>query len=196
MQPGPFHVAFAIPDLGGGGAERVTLALARGLIARGHSVDLLLFHDKIVLKEELPPEARLFKLRRDMPLSRFNYLHAARELGAGTFFFLRRRHLQHALSIAGYLDREQPDFLLPGLAESKIASLVAMRFANHRPLIVPVMHNNLMKPQQAFPNPVPLSVAEIASHRHGLPRRCRECFCRTRYRSHSADNHLQSGRFR
>ena len=144
MQPGPFHVAFAIPDLGGGGAERVILALARGLIARGHSVDLLLFHDKIVLKEELPPEARLFKLRRDMPLSRFNYLHAARELGARTFFLLRRRHLQHALSIAGYLDREQPDFLLPGLAESKIASLVAMRFANHRPLIVPVMHSNLM----------------------------------------------------
>ena len=38
------------------------------------------------------------------------------------------------------------------------------------------------EPEPAFPNPVPLSVPEIASHRHGLPRRCRERFCRTRYR--------------
>ena len=38
------------------------------------------------------------------------------------------------------------------------------------------------EPEQAFPTPVPLSVPEIASHRHGLPRRCRERFCRTRYR--------------
>ena len=38
------------------------------------------------------------------------------------------------------------------------------------------------EPEQAFPNPVPLSVPEIASHRHGLPRRCRERFCRIPYR--------------
>ena len=147
-----------------------------------HSVDRLLFHDKIVLKEKVPPEVCLFKLRRNMPLSRFNFVHAARELGAGTFFLLQRRHLRYAPSIAGHLDREQPDFLQPGLPDRKTASLVAMRFANHRPPIVPVMHNNLMNRNRRCQNPVPLSVPEIASHRHGLPRRCRERFCRIPYR--------------
>ena len=41
-QQGPIHVAFLLPNLGLGGAERVTLDLARGFAERGAKVDLVL----------------------------------------------------------------------------------------------------------------------------------------------------------
>ena len=55
------HLAFVIPSLGGGGgAERALLAVARGLAARGHAVDLLLFDPQASSPEEIPVAARLF----------------------------------------------------------------------------------------------------------------------------------------
>lgn len=55
------HLAFVIPSLGGGGgAERALLAVARGLAARGHAVDLLLFDPQASSPEEIPAAARLF----------------------------------------------------------------------------------------------------------------------------------------
>ncbi len=55
------HLAFVIPSLGGGGgAERALLAVARGLVARGHAVDVLLFDRAASNPEEIPAAARLF----------------------------------------------------------------------------------------------------------------------------------------
>ena len=140
----PLHIALAITHLGGGGAERSTLALARGLLARGHSVDLLLLYDKIVLKQEVPAEARLFVLPRDQRASSTHILQLVRKLGLASFLHLRGRHLRHARSIAAYLDQERPDILLPTLAEAKIAALLALFFAGSRPLVVPIIRNNTM----------------------------------------------------
>ena len=55
------HLAFVIPSLGGGGgAERALLAVARGLVARDHAVDILLFDPFASNPDEIPAAARLF----------------------------------------------------------------------------------------------------------------------------------------
>ena len=54
------HIAFVIPDLAGGGAERGALGLAGGLIGRGHRVDVVLFRARIHYSEEVTDDARLF----------------------------------------------------------------------------------------------------------------------------------------
>ena len=56
------HIAFVIPSLRGGGAERVVLNLARGLCERGHKVDLAMFSPTIAYPLELPREASIFVL--------------------------------------------------------------------------------------------------------------------------------------
>ena len=138
------RVALAIPHLGGGGAERSTIALARGLISRGFSVDLLLFYESIAFKNEIPTEARIHVFRHQQSMSLVDFYAVARRLGPLSSLLLRRRHFRHALSLADYLDRERPDFLLPSLAEPKIASFIATIFTNFRPTIVPVVRNNVM----------------------------------------------------
>ena len=44
----PLHIALVISSLYGGGAERIILTLAQGMIERGHRVDLVLFRFKIL----------------------------------------------------------------------------------------------------------------------------------------------------
>ncbi|UUR08419.1 glycosyltransferase [Sphingomonas glaciei] len=56
-------VAFFLPDLGGGGAERVQVAIIRHLVAAGHQVDLILAFHGGVLLPLLPPGVRIIELR-------------------------------------------------------------------------------------------------------------------------------------
>ncbi|MEO1599107.1 MAG: glycosyltransferase [Pseudomonadota bacterium] len=48
------HIAFMLPDLGGGGAERVTLALADQFVSEGDRVDLVLLQDTGPLVDAVP----------------------------------------------------------------------------------------------------------------------------------------------
>ena len=59
---GKTRIAFVVPDLGGGEAERATIALARGFCERGYRVDLVLSSPIIAYTGELPKKARLFVL--------------------------------------------------------------------------------------------------------------------------------------
>ena len=53
------HIAFVIPFLAGGGAERVLLKTADGLIGLGHRVDIVLLRPGIRYHQEIPAAARL-----------------------------------------------------------------------------------------------------------------------------------------
>lgn len=55
-------IAFVLPDLGGGGAERVALSLISGMIAAGHEVDLVLCEAEGELLALLPDGVRTFDL--------------------------------------------------------------------------------------------------------------------------------------
>ncbi|GAA4010238.1 glycosyltransferase [Sphingomonas humi] len=57
------RIAFFLPDMAGGGAERVQLAIIRHLVTAGHEVDLILAFDGGVLLPLVPPEVRVIPLR-------------------------------------------------------------------------------------------------------------------------------------
>ncbi|MGH6659360.1 MAG: glycosyltransferase, partial [Sphingomicrobium sp.] len=76
------RIAIFLPNMAGGGAERVVLASARDLVARGHRVDLVLISAGGELLSLVPPEVRVIDLKQDrfrsalFPLAR--YLRAVR----------------------------------------------------------------------------------------------------------------------
>ena len=57
------RVAFLLPDMKGGGAERVALTLIRDFVARGYSVDLLLMNAGGDLLQLLPRQVRVIDLK-------------------------------------------------------------------------------------------------------------------------------------
>lgn len=89
-----------LPTLGGGGAERVLLNLARGLVERGHPVDLAVASPLGPLADALPPGVRLV------------------DLGAG-------RVLRAVRPLAAYLRRERPAALLSALPHANLAAVGA-----------------------------------------------------------------------
>jgi glycosyltransferase involved in cell wall biosynthesis len=91
-------IALFIPTMGGGGMERAMLNLARGLIARGQQVDLVLMKARGEFLPEMPSEVRIV------------------DLGTG-------RALTSPPALMRYLRQEHPDMLL---AVSETANLVAL----------------------------------------------------------------------
>lgn len=57
------RIAFLIPNLAGGGAERVALTLVRAFVDRGHEVDLLVMEKRGELVGQVPDKVRLVDLR-------------------------------------------------------------------------------------------------------------------------------------
>ena len=57
----PMHIALIVRDLGGGGTQRSVLWLARGLLDRGHRVDILLLRAKIHFSGEVPQKSTSFR---------------------------------------------------------------------------------------------------------------------------------------
>jgi len=64
----PQRIAIFFHNLGIGGAERVMLQLAQGLIEAGHAVDLVLGHAEGPLRSEVPSNARVIDFDTASPL--------------------------------------------------------------------------------------------------------------------------------
>ena len=153
------HIALVVRDLGGGGAERSVLWLARGLLDRGHRVDILLFRAKIHFSGEVPKEARLFVVDaiRDRlteecaapELARLVRLHASTlplhwiNMARALHWDLRclpgRRLARWSNAVANYLEIESPDCLLPNLSRAEAATFLAGRSLARLPPIVPIV---------------------------------------------------------
>ncbi len=155
------HVAFVIPYLGGNGAERVVYRLARGFAARGHKVDIVLFHT--IIHRSLPEEVRVF-LAGDAPdrlteerngdvLARAVRLHARpgprdwmRAAGAFRWNPLclpSGRLLRQTRAVASYMETERPDCMLPHLSRSQAATLLAGRLLGGHPPVIPTVHSDV-----------------------------------------------------
>lgn len=98
------RLAIFIPDLRGGGAERVALTLARGFVERGHEVDLVLLRAAGDLIGLLPAEARVIELKVDR---------------------IRRA----VRPLANYLRQEQPDALLAVMWPLTVVAVLARMLA-------------------------------------------------------------------
>ena len=108
---GPRHIAVVLPDFGGGGAERVQLAVIAALVAKGHRVDLVLAHRGGVLLELLPPEVRVIELSQ-------------------------RRLSGIIRPLARYLKRERPDAIHAVMWPLTVLVPLAHRLARSRALLM------------------------------------------------------------
>lgn len=112
------RVSLFLPDLSGGGAERVTLDLATGLLEAGVDVDLVVGSFRGALTGSVPDGARVV----DLGVARI-----ARALGP-----LRR-----------YLRDVRPDALVSGLTHANVLAVLAARSVRPRIPVVVVHHNTL-----------------------------------------------------
>ena len=153
------HIALIIRDLIGGGAERSVLWLARGLLERGHRVDILLFQAKVHYSGEVPRDARLFVvddvpdrltkeraapvLERLVPLPApprpLPWVHMAGAVRWDVRCLPSRRLARWTRAVMSYLESESPDCIFPSLSRAEAASLLACRFTHRHPPIVPIV---------------------------------------------------------
>jgi len=161
----PTRIAFAIPSLASGGAGRVILGIARGLVARGHAVDLVMFRTSIHHPQEVPDEARLFvaddapdsitqskpgyaALRtRIMPVEsrgrRFGWLRLARALNWHPLVLPTRVQCRQACQMANYIDEQKPDIVFSTLTRSVLSALFARRLLDNPPPVVPIIQGTI-----------------------------------------------------
>ncbi|GLK69706.1 glycosyltransferase [Hansschlegelia plantiphila] len=112
------RVAIFLPDLKGGGVERVRLSLAQQFIDQGFDVDFVLWRRKGELLAETPRRARVFGLD-------------AGRLVAG------------APAAASYIRREKPDAVLAAIWPLTVVAVAARALSGRRPRLVLSDHNNL-----------------------------------------------------
>ena len=119
-------IALFVPSLRGGGAERVTLNLARGFIDLGYEVDMVLASAEGPLLPYLPTEAKLIdfgchRVSRSMP------------------------------GLIAYLRRERPDVMLCVMEHTSIVALWAAKLAAVNTRIVVTVHNTLSRASKHAP---------------------------------------------
>lgn len=109
------RIAICLPDMGGGGAERVALEIIRELLAAGHKVDLVLVRATGQLMALVPPEVRVIELK------------ARRLLGA-------------LGPLIRYFRHEQPDAVQVSMWPLTIVAILARRLAGSRARLVTSDH--------------------------------------------------------
>lgn len=102
-------ITLFLPDLSGGGAERVILFLAQKLVERGLVVHLVLARKKGELLSFIPKDVQLFSLCNDTP-KRFDKISFP---------------IQSAINLATYLRRNKPDALLSTITGTNLVAIVA-----------------------------------------------------------------------
>lgn len=114
--PGAPRIAVFIPNLQGGGAERVTANLVAGLVRRGVRVDVLVVQAAGPNLARIPPEATVTELRAP-------------------------RTLQAVRPLAAWLRRERPDALLAVMDSAAAAAMAARRLARVPTRLVVALHS-------------------------------------------------------
>ncbi len=98
------HIALFIPTLGGGGAERVTIALARGFADRGYRVSFVVANATGILANEVPLNVTVVDLK----------------VG---------RVLLAVKQLPDWLKKERPDILISSQGHANIAAFVSNKLA-------------------------------------------------------------------
>ena len=147
------RIALFLPNLGGGGAERVTLNLTRGLRTYGHAVDLVLVDASGAYRNAVPEGVGIV------------------ELGGG-----RTRAALPAL--ARYLRRARPIGLLSALNHANVIAVWAAAIARYRGRVLVAEHSEFLPAaptlwMRAFTASMRLSygrAARVIAVSHGVKR--------------------------
>ena len=111
-------LAIFLMDLGGGGAERVMLNLARGFSQRGLSVDLLLVQTEGAYLSQIPPGIRVIELQKS-------------------------RLIASIPALVQYLRQTQPPVLMSALEDTNFVALWAKTLAGVSSQLIVTVHNHL-----------------------------------------------------
>jgi glycosyltransferase involved in cell wall biosynthesis len=115
-------IAFFLPTVRGGGAQRVIVNLVQGITERGIRVDLVLAAATGVFLDQLPAAVRVVDLRS-------HRLHRS------------------LLPLAGYLRRERPRVLVSSMSHANLIALWAARLARRDTPVVVTVHNTMSQSQ-------------------------------------------------
>lgn len=126
-EPRSGRIAFFLPTLCGGGAERVIVNLAQAMADRGLPVDLIVAAAEGELLDQLPPKVRLVDLRASRVL---------RSLGP----------------LTSYLRRERPRVVVSSMGHANLVALWAAKLARRATPVVVTVHNTMSQstPQQGW----------------------------------------------
>jgi glycosyltransferase involved in cell wall biosynthesis len=113
-------IAIFLMDLGGGGAERVMVNLARGFLDRGMEIDLVLVKAEGPYLSQLPPNINVVALNCD-------------------------RLLTSLPALMKYLRKERPSVLMSALEDTNLVALWARKLSNVSTQVVVTVHNNLSR---------------------------------------------------
>lgn len=111
-------IAFFLPTVRGGGAQRVIVNLVQGMTERGIPVDVVLAAATGVFLEQLPPAVRLIDLRAN-------------------------RLLKSLAPLTRYLRRERPRVLVSSMSHANMIALWAGKLAGRNTPVVVTVHNTM-----------------------------------------------------
>jgi glycosyltransferase involved in cell wall biosynthesis len=120
-------MAIYLPDLTGGGVERMKIIMAGAFVKRGYDITFVLNKAQGELMSLLPPSVKVVSL--DAP-----------------------RTLSALPKLVSYLRRERPDILLSSMGHNNIVSLWARRIANVPTAVIVSQHNSLSTESGAMGN--------------------------------------------
>jgi glycosyltransferase involved in cell wall biosynthesis len=112
------RIAFFIPNLAGGGAERVAVNLLQGMVKRDVPLDLILASAEGPYLKQVPEQVRLINL------------------GVG-------RVMKAVLPLARYLKENKPIALLSHMNHTNVSAILARELAGTKTRLVLVEHNTL-----------------------------------------------------
>ncbi|MEP6689169.1 MAG: glycosyltransferase [Gemmatimonadales bacterium] len=112
------RIAFFLPTVRGGGAQRVIVNLVQGMVDRGVQVDVVLAIRTGVFLSQLPAEARVV------------------DLGAS-------RLATSLVPLARYLRRERPRVLVSSMSHANLIAIWAGRLAGGRTPVMVTVHNTM-----------------------------------------------------
>ena len=98
------HIAFIIPDLKGGGAQKMMINLANEFSTRGHQVDLVLVNQSGIYKDDINPSVRIID-------------------------FKKPRVFQSIPALVHYIQDEVPDVMISALFHMNLAAIIARIWA-------------------------------------------------------------------
>jgi glycosyltransferase involved in cell wall biosynthesis len=110
------HIAFFLPSMQGGGAERVVINLLKEMISQDISLDLILAAAEGPLLTQIPEQVRII------------------DLAAG-------RVIMAILPLSNYLKKYQPQALISHISHANVISVLAKELAGINTKLVLVEHN-------------------------------------------------------
>lgn len=101
------HLAFFLPTLHGGGAEKVVIALANGFIERGIPIDLVLVNSEGEYFNQINSEVNIVDLQQT-------------------------RALKAVIPLVKYLQSSKPSVLISHMSRANLAAIIAKKIVQGR----------------------------------------------------------------